>query len=147
MADGVTDSAFDAHETCSCDHGFASRDSLGNPSCVRPTAIMYCYVMIAAAGAALLAWHFELHRCLPRQARITRKSGIRLRFMVSARCESACAFSIPSSYVRTYARRNRHRGIILYIRKADAYFVPGTRHQNSHVDLLCINLSVNVNAV
>eukprot|EP00904_Undaria_pinnatifida_P009898 jgi/Undpi1/6038/HiC_scaffold_2.g01312.m1 len=80
-------------ESCSCDDGFAPRDSLGNPSCVRPMALMYYYVIITAAAVvtlALLVWHLKQHRNLPRATRATRKAGIRLQFIVCASVLGIC---------------------------------------------------------
>ncbi|CAM9549519.1 unnamed protein product, partial [Ectocarpus sp. 12 AP-2014] len=73
---------------CSCDAGFASRDALGQASCVPIRVLTTGYLVLAAASfltSVLLVHHLRRYRHLPQASRCLPKTVTRLRVLLSGR--------------------------------------------------------------
>lgn len=74
--------------TCLCDEGFASKDAMGYASCVPRKWLISGYVVVAAVSsisAAIILWHICRYRHLPEWSKNSRRTGIRLRMLLSSR--------------------------------------------------------------
>lgn len=72
---------------CSCDDGFFSTDSFGNPSCVLKSPLMFINIALATTGALTLLFqlfHAEKHRRMLGPT-ASRRSIIRLRLIWQSR--------------------------------------------------------------
>lgn len=77
-----------ADDKCLCDEGYVTTDAWGNPSCVLGRGLFGLYVSMALCGAAALGflqWTAMEQRLLPAAAQSTRRAGLRLRLIRSAR--------------------------------------------------------------
>lgn len=82
--------------TCSCDEGYISEDSDGNPACVHKTALVGMYTMVAVVSfgaSGFLLWQAkEQQRKLPTSCRLGRRAVLRLRVIVASRFVSLSLF-------------------------------------------------------
>lgn len=80
----------DGGTVCACDAGYASRDTRGNASCVPRRVLVAVYLVVGTAsllGAALTVWNLNQYRHLPVRIQCARKTLIRLRALISLRCD------------------------------------------------------------
>lgn len=94
---GTCNISDDGNPACTCDAGYASRDSRGNASCVPRRVLVSVYLLLGTAslmGAALTVWNINQYRHLPVRIQSARKTAIRLRALVSSRCDVREACSI-----------------------------------------------------
>lgn len=117
---GVCTTADDDHpsvdERCSCDPGYATRDSMGYPSCVLRSGIVAIYVMLAvlsAASAAFLLRNAAQHRRLSARARASKRAVLRLRLTLSARCISHAYIVAPRH--NQERRPNSNRKSLIFV--------------------------------
>lgn len=73
--------------TCECSPGYASKDFLGNPSCVLTKVLWTLYLVGTVLGAAMalfLAWHIAKYFNRSASTRRTRKALLRLAILSAA---------------------------------------------------------------
>lgn len=83
-------------EVCQCDPGYATRDALGNPSCVPRKVHFIAFLMLALVGLGLMAFLLSVAKAdmkLSHGDRSIRRARLRKRVTLPARCVCSPACS------------------------------------------------------
>lgn len=97
-SDGTCSINNDGEATCACSPGYASKDVLGNSSCV-PTIVLWGFFLLGAViGATMtlfLMWHIVKFFDIRGSARHTRKAILRLQILTASRFEKSVPLESP----------------------------------------------------